>query len=189
MPHFGVIDDPGLRATLEAALVEATQSLLSHYGCDTTTPDAAGGDARPAALAGVDTAVGIIGLQAATWRATLVLWPSDGVLHATNPLPHHKAPHEGRDWCGELVNQLAGLFKRRLFALGLELGLTLPITVTGRDLSVVPALASNARWLDLSSTPGRVSVLLDVFASEEFQLDAAPSQAGDYLEEGACVLF
>jgi hypothetical protein len=137
---------------------------------------------------GNDDVIAILGMSAPSLRASLVLRTSPAFLQNTYPVGAVCAGDALFDWCGELVNQLGGRFKRRLFELGVALAVSTPMAVTGRDLRLVPARSSNARWLSFSGPTGDVWVLLDTLATMDFDLQHEPA-ATAYLAEGECLFF
>jgi CheY-specific phosphatase CheX len=95
----------------------------------------------------------------------------------------------GEDWLGELSNQLAGRFKRRLAPHGATYSLGTPVVIMGERLRLtVGAARDRAQVLSLESKLGRVEVWLELEFRDGFELSAQPKEDGTLIE-GEALLF
>ena len=94
------------------------------------------------------------------------------------------------DWCRELNNQLSGRLKNKLLERGTNLVLGLPSLLTGIDISSIAQDDMDMYQAAYLSDGRRMVVTLATEIAAETRLaEAAPSDAGDILREGAIALF
>lgn len=127
------------------------------------------------------TYMGLIGFTGESMRGTLLLAPA--ALAISNAA--WQTRQELRDWVGELANQLLGRIKNQLLRYGVEIYLTMPITIRGTHLA--PVSRGELRPYAFDAAPGTVAVWLDAECVEglTFTLKADT----EHHEEGEAILF
>lgn len=125
---------------------------------------------------------GVIGFTGDGIRGSIVLAGSSAALDQSNPIPGSRV----RDWIGELTNQLVGRIKNRLLKHGVEVWITTPIVLRGRQIALETA---NDSPLPMYFAGGRggVAVWFDVDSDPEFELHE--EEASATLDEGMSLLF
>lgn len=116
---------------LDAICHESTMSLFENMGI--SIEPVIGGDAP----AQGDSYAASVGYTAGTARGALSVRASTRLVTLCHPAASDASElSEGAiaDWVGELSNQLLGRVKNRLLRHGLEIQLSTPVVVRGRDL-------------------------------------------------------
>lgn len=163
------------------ALGQVCQQLFDAYGYAV--------EATPAG-ASECTVAGVIGFVGSGVRGSVVLATVSDVGVATRPVAA-KSVSEANDWVGELANQLLGRLKNHYFlAHGVDIQMSAPVTVSGRDLSCVfGGRGGDAdRPLHFSSKPGPITIWSELRLDEGFVLGPKVEQAV-CAEEGGMELF
>ncbi len=126
---------------------------------------------------------GVIGFTGDGIRGNVVLAGSSAALDQSNPIPGSRV----RDWIGELTNQLIGRIKNRLIKHGVEVYITTPIVLRGKQIALETSDASPLP-LYFAGQKGGVAVWFDVDSDPEFEL-AEEEQSSATLDEGMSLLF
>lgn len=153
--------------------------------------DAYGYAVEPETRAGSEcTVAGVIGFVGAGVRGSVVLATVSAVGVATRPVAATTVS-EANDWVGELANQLLGRLKNHYFlAHGVDIQMSAPVTVSGRDLSCVFGNRGGDADtpLHFTSTPGPITIWSELRVDEGFVLGPKVEQAV-CAEEGGMELF
>jgi CheY-specific phosphatase CheX len=110
----------------------------------------------------------VIGFSGRDLRGTLVLALTEELSGQSNPLVRAARTTDreiGRDWVGELSNQLLGQIKIALLRYGIEIYVNLPAVLHGQHLAPLPrarlkplkftvANGAAAVWLEVETRPG-----------------------------------
>jgi hypothetical protein len=157
-----------MSVTFESLFKDTAAELFRSLGLEIT---ATGIDAPPGEV------LAVISFASPRERGTIVLEVSPGIF----------AARQGADPAAslaEVTNQLMGRLKNRLLAFGVELSMTLPVTVSGKGLE--PGLAGGVRPLTWRFSTGHASAWLQ--SSLTGELTPALEQV-EVLREGRGVLF
>jgi CheY-specific phosphatase CheX len=159
-------------------LQQSAIELLADVGM--TVVPAAGSDWMPDITA-------ILGFAGPGIAGSIALCTSTRCLHALAELANTRLPE---DWLGELANQLAGRFKRRLSPHGATFGLGTPVVVAGDRLRLTAcdARKRSLTTVCLESSIGRFELWLEIEFLEGFELSPQPKADGA-LVEGEALLF
>jgi CheY-specific phosphatase CheX len=130
--------------------------------------------------------VAILGFAGTDIAGSVALCTSHECLDELARLGHATLPE---DWLGELSNQLAGRFKRRLAPHGASFGLSTPVILLGDRLRLAARTKSDgALSAHLDSSIGQVVVWLEIEFRNGFALAAQPKDDGTLIE-GEALLF
>lgn len=130
--------------------------------------------------------VAILGFAGTDIAGSVALCTSQACLDALAKLGQATLPE---DWLGELSNQLAGRFKRRLAPHGATFGLGTPVILLGERLRLAArAKGEGALSVHLESSIGQVVVWLEIEFRNGFALAAQPTDDGTLIE-GEALLF
>src|SRR5262245_13024564 len=138
-----------IQQTIDELVKRCIRELFAAYGvsiCD--APDAPG---SPRDL----PCAGIVGFTGAVLRGTLMVAPAGDAMACFG----YSAPHEVRDWVGEMANQLLGRIKNQLLGYGVEIYLTTPLVIRGERLAPVPH--AKDRPYRFETGAGSVSIWFD----------------------------
>ena len=163
------------------ALGQVCQQLFDAYGY------AVEPDSRAASEC---TVAGVIGFVGSGVRGSVVLATVSAVGVATRPVAATSVS-EANDWVGELANQLLGRLKNHYFlAHGVDIQMSAPVTVSGRDLSCVFGNRGGEadKPLNFTSKPGPITIWSELRCDEGFVLGPKVEQAV-CAEEGGMELF
>ncbi len=141
------------------------------------------------AVASECTVAGVIGFVGSGVRGSVVLATVADVGVATRPVAA-KSVSEANDWVGELSNQLLGRLKNHYFlAYGVDIQMSAPVTVSGRDLSCVFGNRGGEadKPLHFMSKPGPITIWSELRLDEGFVL--GPKAKAACAEEGGMELF
>jgi CheY-specific phosphatase CheX len=164
------------KEVLESIVLRATTELFGAYGVPLEPSCESPDEVMFAA---------IIGFSGQLARGNLLLVPSEGVLKQSQPLGD-----AGRDWAGELANQLLGRIKNQLLARGLEIYLTTPVVIRGMKLT--PVVRTELQSHRFSSSWGAVTVWFEAELAPTVSLatiDPCPDDASALPSEGDALFF
>lgn len=164
---------------LDRLVVSCIQELFAAYGVTLQETEWVGETGDSAEF----TYMGLIGFSGGSIRGTLLLAPST-LSVAETPW---RTREELRDWVGELANQLLGRIKNKLLRYGIEIYLTIPITIRGKHLA--PVSRMELRPYSFDAGPGCVAVWMDIEVADEFELTLQESTSEDRIVEGDAILF
>lgn len=157
-------------------LVTSCQGLFEVYGVELQEMSAANVE-TPHSI----ELAGIIGLTAESLRGTLVLGTTESILKETDDRA------DGRDWIGELANQLLGRLKNRLFAYGVEIAMSTPVSLRGHNLALTSS--SEDTWFyAFQSSAGLVCVWFDLELEPGYTMFKA-EEAEESAVEGELMFF
>lgn len=160
---------------LRALAARATTELFGDYGVALRPAD--GGPRRDEVLY-----CGVIGFTGQGIAGSLVLAGTGPTLALSNPVAGPR-----RDWAGELANQLAGRLKNLLLREGVELRITTPVVLRGRQLALGASPEDEPVPAFFEGPTGSVVLWLDVEAEPGFA--RRPEASVTPLDEGTAVLF
>jgi CheY-specific phosphatase CheX len=164
-------------------LVEGATSLLRAFGTEVRY-DPAGDSARPPA----DGMLAVIGFGGRSFRGSLVVSASPGLLVRSCPVACAGNELQQQDWLGELANQLLGRLKAQLLGHGIAIELGTPTTVAGLELRVRPRSDCHTPPLWLISGSDWLVVRLDAVAPPNVLLCLSPDPSNS-AAEGEVLLF
>ena len=138
-----------------------------------------------------DVFASTIGFTASPARGSLVLAVSAGVLGRSLPIPDMpRTPKNLSDWAGEMSNQLLGRIKNQLVPFGLEIELSIPVVVMGKDLSCFGVEGAVQRSASFQNEGDIVDVHFFVSEADAWELDESHLiEEDDSLSEGDVELF
>ena len=95
------------------------------------------------------------------------------------------------DWCRELNNQLVGRMKNKVLGFGHVLVMSLPVMLTGTNVSPVLTTNSEVHQYSVKAEDGQVTCTLSTFVNPdtEFQELESPVGGEEVLVEGAIAFF
>lgn len=141
---------------------------------------------------------GVIGFMAEHIRGNMVLASTFQTLASARPselklpAPSPKSAADWilvRDWAAELVNQLLGRVKNRLFVFDVNLRVSTPTALSGRALSVASTKRSVLPPLIYQGGGHELWVWLDADMSPSFELGARRKGGPEAAKEGEVILF
>lgn len=168
--------DSSSREIIERNMTRSAIELFGAYGVDLrVAPAAALEDA-------VVNIASVIGFTSSRLRGSTAIATSRKVTGLTLP-----AGIDGADWLGELANQLLGRFKNMMFACDVDLTLSTPLSIFGRDLRFSLNPGSDSFDLMFECEHGIVAVSLngklngEALVEREQSEDEAAHSAGDMM--------
>ena len=174
-----------------AGIVSAsTLALFEEAGAPVTLQSMHGSQPTRATIAG------LVGFTSEKISGSLLVATSFEVCSMTRPLEvrseHLSAANEAdwlkvRDWAAELANQLAGRIKSRLFALDVNLRVTIPTALSGNDLAMATPKSAHTKPIVFAHPAGEVWVRWDAILDPDLML--SPSREGSSMKEGEVLLF
>jgi chemotaxis protein CheX len=141
---------------------------------------------------------GIVGFMTQHLCGNLVLASTFKTVAAARPTARNTrspSPHSAsdwllvRDWAAELVNQLLGRLKSRLYLFGVDLHVRPPAALSGRALSVVAMKRMVLRPFIYQGGGHQVWVWLDADMTPSFELGAPRKGGALAAKEGERVLI
>lgn len=169
--------DTYTKMMLEQIIVSSTEELFEAYAMPLRRLD------EPPVVEGSEiTYLGIIGFAGRSLRGTLLLAPATLALTESN----WRTRGELRDWIGELSNQLLGRIKNKLLRCGVEMHVTIPLTMRGSQLAPA-ATRGELMAFSFDAEPGRVAVWLDVETAEGFKIEFSDDSEQNL--EGDAIVF
>jgi|SoiMethySBSTD1v2_1073268.scaffolds.fasta_scaffold1481753_2 CheY-specific phosphatase CheX len=122
----------------------------------------------------------VIGFSGRDLRGTLVLALTEELSGQSNPIAGAMASRTGgreigRDWVGELSNQLLGQIKIALLRYGIEIYVNLPAVLHGQHLAPLPR--ARLKPLKFTVANGAAAVWLEVEARPGLKIEAVASGA------------
>jgi chemotaxis protein CheX len=141
---------------------------------------------------------GVIGFMSENIRGNLVLASTFKTMAAARPteLKGHSPSSTSatdwilvRDWASELVNQLLGRLKNRLFVFGVDLRISTPTALSGRALSVASTKKSVLPPFIYQGSGHEIWVWLDADMSPAFELGERKKGLPEAAKEGEIILF
>lgn len=168
--------------TLDKVVLKAVTELYAALGCELVETE---GEVRA-----TDSFASTIGFTALPARGSLVIVASPGILGRSFPAPNMpKTPKNLGDWVGETSNQLLGRIKNQLVGFGVEIQLSIPVVVMGRELSCFGLDGAVERRLAFTSEGDTLEVRFYVAGADGWELDEARWVDGSGLAEGDIELF
>ncbi len=143
---------------------------------------------------------GVIGFMGEHVRGTMVLASTFRTLAAARPneikaQTPSPSPNSAsdwilvRDWASELVNQLLGRVKNRLFVFGVDLRVSTPTALSGRALSVSSTKKSSLSPFSYQGGGHELCAWFDAEMSPAFELAERPKGGPEAAKEGEVILF
>jgi CheY-specific phosphatase CheX len=168
-------------ALVDGLATEATAALFEAYGLELERDGPPGArvlQARPL--------VSIIGFSSDVLSGSLILALPLAVAQGTLPVPEASLA----DWSGELANQLLGRLKGKLLQYQVTINMSLPVVVSGDEITLVTKPRQITRHYSFSSDLGNVLIRLDMEMSSNLKLVRRIDEALDAaVSEGEQLFF
>jgi CheY-specific phosphatase CheX len=138
-----------------------------------------------------DSFAAVLGFAGTNLRGAISIELDAALARASHPTPDvltDATTREAlRDWAGETANLLVGRLKNRVLPWGVELMLSTPTAVAGRDLDWSTKGGQRLAWNAMTGPAGRGRFLLRAEIDQDRELTLTESEA--CADEGELMLF